>query len=130
MKIAQINQMNSNSVRSFRGLWGNEKTTIDSQPEKWESKKIERFYYPFMDEGKDEIQKVQKQYTNNSVKYNLGNNIKYFFEECHVKDKLRFTKSEWEQYLHNQPTMNKSLKSLINASLEMLNLKQYVKIIK
>ena len=86
----------------------------------------DRFYYPFLDENADEIKKVQEKYTRNSVNYNAGQYTMDYFEECHVNDKLRFTKSEWEQYSHNKSGIDKQLKSIIETSLKMLNLKHYI----
>ena len=126
MRIAQINEMNSNSVRNFRGLWGEEKRTTNyDNTMGYET--TDRFYYPFLDESSDEIKKVQEKYTKNSVNYNGGQYTIDYFEKCHVNDKLRFTKSEWEQYSHNKSGINKQLKSIIETSLKILNLKQYIK---
>ena len=125
MRIAQINEMNSNSGMNFRGLWGKEKVAANYD-ETIGYETIDRFYYPFLDENADEIKKVQEKYTKNSVNYNGGQYTMDYFEKCHVNDKLRFTKSEWEQYSHNKSGIDKQLKSIIETSLKMLNLKHYI----
>ena len=125
MRIAPINEMNSSSGMNFRGLWGKEKVTANYD-ETMGYEKTERFYYPFLDESAGEVKNVQEKYTRNSVNYNGGQYTMDYFEECHVNDKLRFTKSEWEQYSHNKSGISKQLKSIIETSLKMLKLKHYI----
>ena len=125
MRIAQINGMNSNSSMNFRGLWGKEKV-VTNYDETMGYETTDRFYYPFMDESADDIKKIQEKYTKNSVNYNGGQYTMDYFERCHINKKLRFTKSEWEQYSHNKSGIDKLLKSVIETSLKMQNLKQYI----
>ena len=126
MRIAQIAGINSNSSMNFRGLWGEEKVLKEYDSTSG-METTDKFYYPFLDESSDEIKKVQEKYTNHSVNYNGGQYTIDYYDRCNVKDRLRFTKSEWERYSHNKSSIKKQLKAIIESSLKKLNLKHYIK---
>lgn len=122
----QVSPVKFSQTQNFKGLWGQEKTSSDYGQDMG-SETIDRYYYPFKDETSREIDAVKKKYTKNSYNLNGGQYTIDYFENCHIEDKLGFTKREWEQYSRNKSGLKPVVKEFIESSLKMFDLKHYLK---
>lgn len=102
MKISQINQLSKNAKpsksQSFQGLWRQGKRRSDIDPILNVPKiKDTYFYYPFLDETKEEIAAAVKKV--NKAEFKTENGItKYYVRECRVGLRTTFSKQEYENY--------------------------------
>ncbi len=122
----QVSPVKFSQNQNFKGLWGAEKKTKD-YGESMGSETIDRFYYPFKDETNKEIDAIKNKYTKSSYNLNGGQYTIDYIENCHIEDKLGFTKREWEQYSKNKKGLKPIVKDFIESSLKMFDLKHYLK---
>ena len=147
MRISQINAMNqrlkkiaanrnngneptktdSSIQPNFKGLWGKE-SIIDNIDYKTYSgsETTNRDYYPFLDESSEEIQAIKEEFSKTSVNHNGGQGSVYYYQNCHIKNKLPFTTSEWTQYIKNKFNLNRSTRIFIEEALKRNDLKKYL----
>lgn len=99
MRVAGINQaynLKQNNTQAFKGLWGKTSMINDIEPAMCIFKnQTTYYYYPFLDETDEEINKVVKE---NSSAYIDEKSRRYKVNECRVCVTLPCTKSAYEEY--------------------------------
>ncbi len=94
MKITPIN-----NAQNFKGLWGQSKESLSGADDIWLYEKT-KFYHPFKDETKEDIEKVKKR--NRFTSCELWPDYDYSFVNNVVKveaeEPLNFKKQEFQNY--------------------------------
>lgn len=122
----QVSPVKFSQNQNFKGLWGQEQTSSNYGPDSG-SEVINKFYYPFKDETSNEIKSIKNKYTKQSSYFDEQGYYTEHITNCHVEDKLGFTKREWEQYSKNKKGLKPIVKDFIESSLKMFDLKHYLK---
>ncbi len=134
MQISPINisNFNSSSIKrqtNFKGLWGSSNFETQSTGKRVDYINKTEYYYPFLDESESEINHLKSQYPKDSFGiYKSASPESRYHEsiELSVKDKLPFTKSEWQQYTKNKFYLKHNIRNCIEEALKRYNLKSYL----
>lgn len=128
----KIHSQQMQKKQSFKGLWGethNSSYMLDSSNWIYEHRKT-KDYFPFLDEPNFEINRVVR--NNSSSKGGPAEDCDLQSVCVEIKERLGFTKKEWNKYLSGARQKAHDLKerltaSMIENNLRKLNLQKYIR---
>jgi hypothetical protein len=119
--------IHKNTSNSFKGLWGIESNILDIDDNCVGTETTQKFYYPFVDETSQEIERVSKECTRLYTDTMGGQVSIPVTEECSVMSTLPFSEAEWKVYQHNKFSLSKTARNYIEESLKRFNLRHLMK---